>query len=379
MTNDLGTCLQKENSRNCGIDLLKLVSMFMVVQLHTLSAGALISASPMTLNYEAGFLMEALTYCCVNCFALASGYIGVNTQFKYRRIIPIWLEVVFYNVLCTVIFAYIKQDVSVFAEPAALKRAFFPVINKSYWYFTAYFALFFFIPYLNMGLSKMREKQALALILSVICVYIAIPYFSKQDLYSVNNGYSAVWLILLYATGAALKKINIKRYVKRNWVFLVLYIVFAVLAWAGKYVTEYKTASAGSFASDRLFINYTSLPIFLSSISLVLFFAELNIKNVKFKKAVRYLAPAAFGVYIIHTNSYVFSLPMWGNMAALASKPWYIMILSVFRNAVVIYAVCIFIDLIRIQLFRLLRIGKIIEEICSRAHKTNEQGKTKVV
>lgn len=58
------------DKRNYGIDLLRLVSMFLIVVLHSLSRGALVGVAPFNIHYEAGFLIEALTYCAVNCFAL---------------------------------------------------------------------------------------------------------------------------------------------------------------------------------------------------------------------------------------------------------------------------------------------------------------------
>lgn len=98
------------DKRNYGIDLLRLVSMFLIVVLHSLSRGALVGVSPFNIHYEVGFLIEALTYCAVNCFALISGYVGVDSKFKYRRIVPIWLQVVFYCLIFTVFFMYLKPD-----------------------------------------------------------------------------------------------------------------------------------------------------------------------------------------------------------------------------------------------------------------------------
>lgn len=49
------------DKRNYGIDLLRLVSMFLIVVLHSLSRGALVGVSPFNIHYEVGFLIEALT------------------------------------------------------------------------------------------------------------------------------------------------------------------------------------------------------------------------------------------------------------------------------------------------------------------------------
>lgn len=45
------------DKRNYGIDLLRLVSMFLIVVLHSLSRGALVGVAPFNIHYEAGFLI----------------------------------------------------------------------------------------------------------------------------------------------------------------------------------------------------------------------------------------------------------------------------------------------------------------------------------
>ena len=355
------------DTRNYGIDLLKLFSMFLVVFLHTFSHGILTSAKPFTAQYEVGFLLEALAYCCVNCFALASGYVGVDSGFRHRRIIPMWLQAVFYCLIMTVFFMYIKPDL--LSNKALLgqtpwRNAVTPVMQNTYWYFTAYFALFFFIPYLNKGLSQINARQAYDLILSVIFIYVVVQYFSKKDLFTIGIGYNATWLIILYSLGAALKKAKIEKIIKNKWVFLILYIVFAVLAWAGKYYNEYQSKLAGAFKSDSVFLQYTSLPVLLSSIFLVLFFANIRIKKNTAKKIISFLVTASFGVYLIHIHPLAFQLPFWGKLAALCKEPVHIMILGAVKNAVMIFVVCLAIDLVRVQLFKLLHVRQLIDAAC---------------
>ena len=365
--NITNTALALIDKRNYGIDLLKLFSMFLVVFLHTFSHGILTSAQAFTVQYEVGFLLEALAYCCVNCFALASGYIGVDSNFKHRRIIPIWLQVVFYCLIMTVFFMYIKPD---WLSNKALIgttpwiNAVTPVLHETYWYFTAYFALIFFIPYLNKGLSHINVKQAYGLILSVIFVYVVIQYFSKKDLFAIGIGYNATWIIILYALGAALNKTKIEKLIKNKWIFLILYIATAALAWGGKYYNEYHSKLAGTFKSDTVFLQYTSLPILLSSIFLLLFFANIKIRKNVVKKSIAFLIPASFGVYLIHVHPLTFQLSFWGKLGALCKQPVYVMIWGAVKNAIIVYIVCLVIDLVRVQLFKLLHIKQIVDVVC---------------
>ena len=264
------------------------------------------------------------------------------------------------------VFLYLKPDLltnKALLGSNTYYTALTPVIHNTYWYFTAYFALFFFIPFINKGMRDITIKQAYAVIISVIFVYIALPYFAKVDLFKLEKGYSATWIIFLYVIGAALKKIKIEKLIRNKYWYLVLYVLTAVMAWGGKFISEYHTKLNGGFKNDEVFLQYNSIFILLSGMFLVLFFANLNINNDKFKKVIRFLAPAAFGVYIIHVNPLMFQLPFWGKLMQLSQKPLYLMVLGVLLNSLIVFVLCLAADLVRIQLFRLLHINKFLDLI----------------
>ena len=65
----------------------------------------------------------------------------------------------------------------------------------------------------------------------------------------------------------------------------------------------------------------------------------------------------------------MFQLPFWGKLTQLSQKPLYLMILGVLLNAFIVFAVCLAADLVRIQLFRILHINKIVDLISNRLSK----------
>ena len=78
--------------RNYGIDLLRLVLMFMVVVLHVLGHGGVLSAAqPMSGQYITAWLMESLAIGAVNSYAIITGGIlviaGCIYGFRRRLII----------------------------------------------------------------------------------------------------------------------------------------------------------------------------------------------------------------------------------------------------------------------------------------------------
>ena len=91
--------------KNYGIDALRILSMFMVVGLHIFNAGGVLDATErFSSRYEVGWLFQNAMFCAVDVFALISGYVWACAKYKYRNIIELWLQVVFYTVSITALF-----------------------------------------------------------------------------------------------------------------------------------------------------------------------------------------------------------------------------------------------------------------------------------
>ena len=78
--------------RNWGIDMFRIVSMLLVVTLHVMGQGGVLSYSK-GINNNFAWLFEVGAYCAVNCYALISGYVGVKSKFKYSNIMySMWIK-----------------------------------------------------------------------------------------------------------------------------------------------------------------------------------------------------------------------------------------------------------------------------------------------
>ena len=98
------TQIQK-NERNFGIDLLRILAMYMVVVLHVLGHGGILEACErFSLNYYIAWVLETSAYCAVDIFAMITGYGIVNTKFNGFKMIPLWLNVFFYSAIITILF-----------------------------------------------------------------------------------------------------------------------------------------------------------------------------------------------------------------------------------------------------------------------------------
>lgn len=94
---------------NYGIDLLKIVAMFLVLLLHILGHGGilgkLMSTPPELLSkYGMAWLIEIIAYCSVNCFALTTGYNYYGKKPHWSNLINLLFQIIFYSSVITIIF-----------------------------------------------------------------------------------------------------------------------------------------------------------------------------------------------------------------------------------------------------------------------------------
>ena len=80
-----------KNGRNYGIDLIRIISMYMIVILHVLGQGGILwNLEKLSFRYNISWLLEIFCYCSVTCYALITGYVMNNGKFKYKKIINLW-------------------------------------------------------------------------------------------------------------------------------------------------------------------------------------------------------------------------------------------------------------------------------------------------
>lgn len=349
--------------RNYGIDALRILSMFMVVVLHIFNAGGVLDASGrFTSQYEVGWLIQNATFCAVDVYALISGYVWVNAKYRYRNIIELWLQVLFYTVSITALFSiFLPSSVSL----KEWIKALFPVMFNQYWYFSSYFALFLFIPLLNIIVEKAGKKQLLIYIGIILFFFGGVQTLFFSDAFGTNDGCSAIWLMILYLIGGYLGKYGICKNTKPAK-FIIGYLITVFLTWLSKLCIELLTLRVlGEVRAGNYFISYSSPLIFLAAIFMLLFFANLKISPF-LKKIIGFLSPMAFGVYLIHVHPLVFAGEFKNRFTQYAELPWILEILAVLGTAAVIYLICCSIDFIRLQIFKILHIRQKLDSIEER-------------
>lgn len=345
------------NERNYGIDLLRIVSMIMIPLIHILGfSGILRLSTSLPIYHETVWFLEIASYCSVNTYALISGYVGYGRKQKYSNIIYLYFQVLFYTLSIITIIAVHTHNITL----EMIIRAVFPFTdNDDYWYFRAYFCLFFFIPFFNNMIETSSRVTIKKLIITMLFVFSILPTLLAVDFADTIDGYSFLWLAVMYIIGAYIKKYKVS-FTKTNIKNLLVYLVFVIVTWLSKLVIELFTS--GRFGN--YLIKYTSPTIVVCSIFLFLFFK--NIKCGKYLiKFIKFFTPLTFGVYLFHTNiAFKRFFTVFANY--LSFNP-FVMACAVIGTALGIWFISSLIDKVRLIIFNLLHIKSLSSLIEQKA------------
>lgn len=179
----------KGNGRNSGIELLRILSLFMIFWMH----GAA-SAYGNTFGEIAGILISVIGNMGVACFILISGYYGIRLNIKKMMHLDLML----------VFFCWISLLMQfVWGNPVggeAILSYLLPVIGKQSWYFTCYFALAFLSPFLNEMVEKIGEQRLGQLLVTMLAIFSVVTTLFFFDI-NEDGGKGIVHMIMLYLIG----------------------------------------------------------------------------------------------------------------------------------------------------------------------------------
>jgi len=358
--------LEGGESRNYGIDLLRIICMIMIPVLHIMGKGEILTqAAKGSSSYNAAWLLEVLCYCAVNCFGLISGYVGYGKKVKYTNLFILWMRVfIFSAIICVLylIFAPAKVEVT------DIISSFFPTLTTSYWFFTAYFGLFLFMPILNKALEVLNEST-LYLIAGILFIFFSVlptcgsfvfsivlntDYKVMVNSLSLNEGYSVVWLSALYFFGGIMKKYNLQEKIN-NRINVLIYFACSLLAWGSLLIIN--ASSKGSAPYNDYLIGYLSPLILIGSFSLVCLCANARIKeNSLMLRMIKFFAPLCFDVYLIHMQPLIKKYALVGRFVFFLDFHPLVMILCIIGTALVIFFSCCVISEIRELISKALKI-----------------------
>lgn len=341
-------------SKNFSIELLRIIAMIMIVSLHTLGQGGILaSATINTPHYHIAWFLEIVCFCAVNIYALISGFVLYEKQFRLSRLINLWFVVVFYTTAITLFMIITKRD------PLNLNtvlNALFPISRVQYWYLSAYFGVLLFSPFLNTAIKRISIESLKKIFIPGVLFLSILPTLFSSDPLFTHVGYSAIWLCVLYIVGGLIKRFEFHtRFTKKT--LFTIFISMVIITYISKIVLIYVTKTFFNIENDcNVLITYISPSIIISSIALFCLCLKLKLSHIPVRLA-SFFAPTTLGVYIIHSNPFIWKHYLKDFAINFIQSNTIFFVLYTVASIISIYVFCSGIDFIRVKIFHLLRIS----------------------
>ncbi|WP_159583377.1 acyltransferase [Streptococcus halichoeri] len=330
---------EQKSQRNTGLDLLRIISMFMIVITHVLGKGGLRSSvqGQTDAYFIVTWMIQVLVYGAVNCYALISGYVGVHSTYRYSKLLAIWTQVFFYTFSITSLFALFGYPVSLMDW----RNAFLPIVSGQYWYITAYFGLLIFMPLITNGIQSLTNRQLYHLVILMFGVFSLLPALMNNRVseFSLSKGFEMTWLMILYILGAYLRRLDLSLF--KNSYLLSIYLLSLVATYIMKFLV------------GNIWYWYVSPTLTLGAICFFILFAKVQITpGTWFHKMIVVLAPTTLGVYLCHLHPLVVRYFVRDFAASFVQESIFFYPLLILGAAIAIYLLAFTVERLRLYIFK---------------------------
>ena len=334
-----------------GIDLIRVVAMFMIMNYHLLLNGSWMTVQPTNgINLLLGRGIVEFMVISVNLFALVSGYVGLHSHHRIRRFIELWFQVIFFSWVILLYFWLCRKQ-QLTADN--ILHNLFPTYFKAYWYWNGYVILFILMPIINKGLLALDKKMYQKLVVTLFVLTSLLTINPQNDMFNLAMGYSGLWLIILYIYGAYFKRFGVPHVFtkKLNLIFLII-INWGILLGISYYLHGHKLYLDGNGLAMSEFQYDFSLVVTLS-VFVFLLLLQVGAKNKAIVTVVTFLGKHSFSAYFLKNNPLVFNFLITNNYLFMQKQTPLVMILDLIMIAGFWYFGAIFLDVFRLLLFRL--------------------------
>ena len=326
--------------RNSNLELYRIIVMLLIVAHHfVVNSGVLdvMYKTPMSANSIFLFLFGAWGKTGINCFMLITGYFVCKSNITLRKYVKLINEVLFYNIVISLLFLVFG-----IGSIKDLLQGLLIVRNVNSGNFTACFLVFYlFIPFLNILLQNINQKQHQYLMGLLAFLYVFLGTVPK---FSVAMNYVS-WFSFLYIVAAYVRLHSVK---KRKWgLWTVFFILTAILSIVTCLFLGDKLDKqlAYRFVSDS-----NTFLAFAIGFCSFMFFKDLKIKQ---SRAINIIGGSTFGVLCIHANSDTMRKWLWGtvlNVKGAYLLPFGNLIIFSILSVLGVFTICSIIEVMRQKL-----------------------------
>jgi len=312
--------VRKENVRKsrphkktyyAGIDIVKILAVFMVVCIHTYLHDGMYYDSITGAKYILPVMCRWLSYTCVPLFMISTGYLMKNKKLSGKYYLGLVKIIVIYIAVSVICMKFKHREYGTdFSDSWSVLKGFLEYSHANYaWYVNYYISLFLFIPFLNLAFNGLETKGKRAVLVLTVVIFtvfarsLFLGFDKTNQIRPLPNYMSANWYLAYYFTGAFIREYPPKRNLRNKLLMISgLCVVTCFITWSTYKQSIANTEGKQVFTSYH-FNEYGSYPVYLMTVFIFLLLFDITTKNRTVKFILRQIAGATFATYLI---SYVF-------------------------------------------------------------------------
>lgn len=337
--------------RKSNFELLRLIAMFLVVLHHFCIHGIILYHETASLNIN-HFNIQACEFLSIggpianDIFIIITGYFMITSSFKFKKVLKLYLQTLFYSLSIFFIFTLISgQNLLQYSN-----HPFFPVNLNSYWFMTNYLGLYLLSPFINIIVKKMSKKMNLSLLITICLVWSILPTLTSINLYYSILG----WFIFLYILGAYIRLYPKKIYDNLKFNILSLFLLASLYILI---LNGYNHFFISKIIPSIRDIAPNTTPILIMALNIFFIFKNIDIKSA----FINSIAKSVFAVYLIHDNELVRPFLWQGLLHVATYMNSNYFILWALLISFCVFITCIVIDQTNIAVFNLIK--KVLNKI----------------
>lgn len=272
----------------------------------------------------------------INGFIFITGYFMCTSKITVKKFCKLFFEIEFYKILIYLIF--LSFGVQKFSFSGLLK-AVIPIYDIGTGFSSCFLIFFCLIPFVNILIKAMSERQHRILCIFTIAVFSILPTLPG---FNVTFNY-VEWFIILYLISSYVRLYPISLFNSTKFWALAASGCL-LLSWASVVVLAYFS----TYQYYYFVVDCNKVLALATAFSAFMFFKNVKVRQNKFINTV---SSATFGVLLIHANSDAMRQWLWGDL--LNNLGYYDNGIWVVAHAVLsvvgVYAVCTAVDLLRIK------------------------------
>ncbi len=296
----------KKKERNSNLELYRIIVMLLIVAHHYVVNSGLLEVlkdTPWSASSSLMLIFGGWGKTGINCFLLITGYFMCRSEMSWRKLLKLYLQIVFYAVVIYGVFCITGHErLSI----TGAVRTLVPIKGITNSHFASCFLLFYlFIPFLNIFLRAIDRKQHKYLILLLLVLYSFIP-----GVPGIRMEFNYVsWFMALYIMAAYIRFYGfLPKISHRLWGWISLGLVMAGAASVLALEFIYKMAYTSHYVPYFVIADSNKFLSVAIAVASFMYFKDLKIPH---SRIINVLGGATFGVLLIHANSDMMRQWLW--------------------------------------------------------------------